>query len=88
MGDKKLGLFDSALADEISEARSGPPMVMDTRVFSHVDEDTEQQIRSALARPWGEIGTSTIHRTLRRLGFEVSEAAVRNYRIKHYPDNR
>ena len=88
MGDKKLGLFDSALADEISETRSGPPMVMETKVFSQVDEDTEQQIRSALARPWADIGSSTIHRTLRRLGFDISEAAVRNYRAKHYPDIR
>ena len=88
MGDKKLGLFEAALADEISESRSGPPMVMDTRIFSKVDEDTGQQIRSALSRPWGEVSSSTIHRTLRRLGFDISEAAVRNYRAKHYPDNR
>lgn len=88
MGDKSTGLFDAALAEEISESRGGPPMVMDTRVFSQVDDDTEKQIRSALARPWGEISSSTIHRTLRRLGFDISEAAVRNYRAKYYPDNR
>ena len=83
MGEKKLS-FDEVLADEVENSQPGRPTALEDRVLSVVDDDTREQIVAALCNK--SVSNNVIHRTLRRLGFEVSAAAIRNYRIRNYPD--
>lgn len=83
MEEKKLS-FTDALAEEIEASKPGRPTVMETRVLELVDEDIREQIVSALENK--AISHNVLQRTLRRMGFEISSAAVRNYRMRHYPE--
>lgn len=83
MGAKKLSFAD-ALADEVENSTPGRPTAIETRVLDVVDADTRDEIVAALQNK--ALSHNVIHRTLRRLGYDVSSAAIRNYRLRRYPD--
>ena len=83
MGAKKLSFAD-ALADEVENSKPGRPTAMETRVLDLVDDETRAEIEQALQNK--SVSHGVICRTLRRLGYDISSAAVRNYRLRHYPD--
>ena len=83
MGEKKLS-FSDALADEVENSKPGRPTALETRVFDVVDDETREQIVAALKNK--ALSHNVICRTLRRLGFDISAAAIRNYRLRRYPD--
>jgi hypothetical protein len=82
VGTKKLSFAD-ALSEEVESSKPGRPTALEVRVFDVVDAETLEQIMSALQNR--AISHSVICRTLRRLGFDISSAAIRNYRLRHYP---
>jgi hypothetical protein len=82
MGAKKLSFAD-ALADEVEASKPGRPTAIDTRVLEVVDAATRDEIVSALQNK--ALSHGVISRTLRRLGFDISSAAIRNYRLRQYP---
>jgi hypothetical protein len=83
VGAKKLS-FSDVLADEVENSKPGRPTAIETRVLDVVDDETREEILLALQNK--ALSHNVICRTLRRLGFDVSSAAIRNYRLRRYPD--
>jgi len=82
VGEKKLSFAD-ALADEVEASKPGRPSAIETRVLDLVDDETRAEVVAALQNK--ALSHNVICRTLRRLGFDISAAAIRNYRLRHYP---
>lgn len=83
MGAKKLSFAD-VLADEVENSKPGRPTAIETRVLDLVDDETRAEVVAALQNK--ALSHNVICRTLRRLGFDISAAAIRNYRLRRYPD--
>jgi len=83
VGEKKLS-FSDVLADEVENSKPGRPTAIETRVLDVVDDQTREEVVLALQNR--SLSHNLLARTLRRLGFDISAAAIRNYRIRQYPD--